>query len=84
MFEIVMFFLGYVLDLLLVITGGLVIRLLSFGRWRTESQNNYERRVVAAAGALSFVRDGKRVITTTGLWIAGLAIYLLIALAFLI
>lgn len=83
MAEIVASFAWLVAELLLAYTGKAVIWLLSFGRWRTESLREDESRVFAAAGALSFVRDGKRVITTTGVVFAGLAFYLLLALAWL-
>ena len=40
-----------------------------------------EESVHGAAGALSFVRDGQRVVTTTGLGLLGFIFYLLLAVA---
>ena len=78
MAEIIASFVWLVVELLLVGTGKAVIWAFSFGRWRSESLREDESRVFAAAGALSFVRDGKRVITTTGMLFAGLAFYVLL------
>jgi hypothetical protein len=62
-------------ELLLVLTGKAVVWSISAGRWRGESLREDESRVIAAAGALSFIRDGRRVVTTTGMLFAGLAFY---------
>ncbi len=62
-------------EVLIVFTGALVIRVLSFGRWRTEDARNKEARMFAPAGALSFRRDGQRVVTANGVYIAGSAFY---------
>lgn len=67
-------------ELLLVFTGKAVICSVSVGRWRSESVIGDEGRIFGAAGALSFVRDGQRVVTPTGLLFAGLAFYILLAL----
>jgi hypothetical protein len=69
-------FLAFVLfEVILVTTGRLVVRGATLGRWRGEQLGRKESRVFAAAGALSFVRDGRRVITSTGLLFIGLAFY---------
>jgi len=56
-------------------TGRLVVWLVSFGKWRGELLFGDEGRIYGAAGALSFVRDGKRVISETGLLFVGVAFY---------
>ena len=84
MAEIVASFVWLVVELLLVGTGKAVIWAISFGRWRSESLGEDESRVFAAAGALSFLRDGRRVITTTGMLFAGLAFYVLLIVASLL
>lgn len=62
-------------EVLLVLTGKTLVFLLSCGAWRSESMRGNESGVHAAAGALSFVRDGRRVITVTGQQLAGMAFY---------
>jgi hypothetical protein len=84
MTEIVASCVWLVVELLFVCTGKAVIWSLSLGRWRSESLLEDESRVFAAAGALSFVRDGKRVITTTGMLFAGVAFYVLLVVASLL
>ena len=78
MAEIITAFVWELLELFLAFTGKFVVWALSFGRWRSESLRENESRVFAAAGALSFVREGQRVITSTGLVFAGLAFYILL------
>lgn len=51
------------MELVLALTGKFVVWVVSFGRSRSESLREDERRVFAPAGALSFVRDGQRVVT---------------------
>ena len=65
----------FVFDFVLVGTGKLVIILLSLGQWRCESIFGNEGQIHGAAGGLSFVRDGRRVITTTGMTIVGFFFY---------
>jgi len=77
-------FIWGLLELVLALTGKFVVWVLSFGRWRSESLREGESRVFAAAGALSFVRDGQRVITTTGLFFVGLAFYVLLVVLWLV
>ena len=59
-------------------TGRLVVWLITFGRWRGEPLLDDEGRIYGAAGALSFVRDGQRVITDTGLLFVGIAFYVVL------
>lgn len=70
------------LELVLVWTGRGVIAAVSLGRWRGEQIQAREAKLYSAAGALSFVRDGQRVITANGLFFAGLGFY--VALMFLL
>ena len=66
---------GGVLGVIAIQTGRVVVRLVSFGKWRGESLFGDEGRIYGAAGALSFVRDGRRVITDTGLLFVGVVFY---------
>ena len=84
MAEIITAFVWELLELILAFTGKFVVWALSFGRWRSESVRENESRVFAAAGALSFLRAGQRVITATGLVFAGLAFYILLVLLALV
>lgn len=70
------------LELILIQTGRVVVTLLTLGRWRGEHTRKSEGRIHAPAGALSFVHDGRRVITTNGLLFVGLGFY--VVLGFLI
>ena len=65
---------GYLLiDIVVVTAGRLVLAVLTLGRWRGEALDGQEARIHSAAGALSFVRDGQRVLTRNGLALLGLA-----------
>lgn len=64
-----------VLDTLLVLTGKVVVRLASFGQWRGERLTQGEARTYGPAGALTFLRDGQRVVTGLGLTIVGALFY---------
>ena len=64
-----------VVDKLLIGTGRAVVCALSFGQWRGENTEENEGKIYGAAGALSFVRDGQRVVTETGFSIAGVLFY---------
>lgn len=67
-------FTGWLLiDVLLIALGRLAVFIASLGRWRGDRLGGDEAKVHAAAGALSFVHEGRRVITRTGLLFAGLA-----------
>ena len=61
-------------------TGRVVVWLVSFGQWRGEQLIGDEGRIHGAAGALSFVRDGRRVITDTGLLFFGVTFYVVLFL----
>jgi hypothetical protein len=78
MAEIVASLVWGLMELVLAFTGKFVVWVVSLGRWRSESLREDESRVFGAAGALSFVRDGQRVVTTTGLCFAGVAFYVLL------
>jgi hypothetical protein len=66
------------LEIVLVITGRFLVSLVSLGRWRGESLKGNEGQIHGAAGALSFHREGKRVITHTGQLFLGAAFYVLL------
>lgn len=68
-----------VVELLFALTGKGLVSLLSFGKWRGEALNGNEARLHAAAGSLSFVLDGQRVVTAAGLTLVGMAFYGLLA-----
>jgi uncharacterized integral membrane protein len=79
MTDLVVAVLWSAVDALLIFTGALVVRVLSLGRWRTEHARHQEARMFAPAGALSFRREGQRVVTASGLYIAGSLFYVLLA-----
>ena len=79
MTDLVVAVLWSAVDVLLIFTGALVVRLLSLGRWRTEHVRHKEARMFAPVGALSFRREGQRVVTASGLYIAGSLFYALLA-----
>lgn len=79
MTEFLVAMLWSVVEVLIVFTGAQVIRVLSFGRWRSERWSSNEARTLSAAGALSFRHDGQRVVTTNGLIFVGLLFYGLLA-----
>ena len=64
-----------VVEVFLALTGKVLVFLLSLGAWRSESIMGNESSIYAAAGALSFVRDGRRVITVTGQQLLGMVFY---------
>jgi hypothetical protein len=59
-------------------TGRVVVWLISLGKWRGEQLTTDEASIYSAAGSFSFIRDGKRVITDTGLMFFGIAFYVLL------
>lgn len=65
-------------EFVLVVTAKWLVPPLSLGRWRGELLDGSEGRVHGPAGALSFQRDGKRVLTPTGLLFVGVAFYALV------
>lgn len=60
------------LELPLIFLGRLLVRVLTAGRWGFESLSKNESAAHAAAGALTFVSEGRRVVTVTGQQFAGL------------
>lgn len=71
---------GAVLGVITIQIGRLAVWIFSLGKWRGEPLFGDEGRIFGAAGALSFVRDGQRVITETGLLFAGIASLIALAL----
>jgi len=65
---------GTVIGVIAIEIGRFAVRVFSLGRWRGETRLGDEGRIFGAAGALSFVRDGQRVVTDTGLLFAGIAL----------
>jgi hypothetical protein len=77
-------FVGWLLlEVLLASIGRSAIFVFTFGRWRGERFGGDEGRTHGKAGSLSFVLDGQRVITQTGLLFAGLSALILLAVAVL-
>lgn len=72
--EIVAAFLG----LTVIQTGRVVVWLVSFGQWRGEKFFGDEGRRHSAAGALSFILEGRRVVTETGLLFVGITFYVVL------
>lgn len=75
---------GGVLGVIAVQTGRIVVWLVSFGKWRGEPLFGEEGRIYGTAGALSFVRDGRRAITDIGLMFVGVAFYVILLAAIVI
>lgn len=65
-----------IFELVFIGTGKVLVMVFSLGQWRGESIFGKESQIHGAAGALSFVRDGQRVITTTGMTIVGFLFYI--------
>ena len=81
MVEVIALLLWSCIDLVLVLTGKIVVTAASFGQWRGERWRSKESRIHGAAGALCFKRDGQRVFTTTGLlWVGALFYVLLVVI----
>lgn len=74
---------GGVLGSAAIQTGRAIVWLVSFGKWRGEPLLGNEGRTYGAAGALSFTRDGRRVITETGLLFIGVAFYVILFAIFI-
>jgi hypothetical protein len=72
------------LELLVRQTGRLVVWAVSFGRCRSVSLLSDEDRIHGPAGALSYVHQGKRVVTGTGLLFVGALFYILLVLCLLL
>ena len=69
-----------VITVVVVGTGRVLVTVLTMGRWRVASMFSTEEQVHGPAGALSFVRDGQRVVTTTGQGFLGFGFYVLVAI----
>ena len=81
MAEVIAWLLWSSIDLVLVLTGKIVVTAASLGQWRGERWRSKESRIHGAAGALCFKRDGQRVFTTTGLlWVGALFYVLLVVI----
>ncbi|WP_231394120.1 hypothetical protein [Pseudacidovorax intermedius] len=65
-------------------TGRFVVAIISLGRWRGTFRRNNEERIYGAAGALSFRRDGTRIITTAGLCWIGFLFYCFLGIAIML
>lgn len=63
------------INVVLVLTGKVLIALVSLGQWRGERLMKNEARIYGPAGALTFVRDGQRVVTALGLSVLGGVFY---------
>jgi hypothetical protein len=81
MFEVIIALLWLLVDVFFVTTGALLIRLVSFKRWKAEPRQSSEHRVRSAAGSLSFRRDGNLVFTTQGQAVLGALVWLIVLLA---
>ncbi len=66
-------------DLVFTVIGRVAVWMFSLGRWRGEPLGGDEGRIYAPAGALSFTREGRRVITHTGQLFAGVAFSVVLA-----
>ena len=69
-----------VVEVVLIQTGRAAVWSASLGRWRGENISEKEGRIYGPAGALSFLREGRRVVTANGMLFAGILVY--VALAF--
>ena len=78
MTEFVVAMLWSAVEALVVFTGAQLVRVVSLGRWRTVRRGDDEARICGAAGALSFRRDGQRVVTADGSMWMGLLFYALL------
>ena len=63
-------------EVLLVLTGKVVVAVATIGRWRGEHLAKSEAHIYGPAGALSFKREGQRVITATGMLLIGVLFYI--------
>lgn len=66
------------LEVVLILTAKGLVWLVSFGKWRGESLLTNEASIHSAAGSLSFVLNGQRVVTSAGLTLIGMAFYAMI------
>jgi hypothetical protein len=68
---------------ILVLTGKAIVAVVTLGRWRGEHLTKSEAHVYGPAGALSFKREGQRVITATGMLLVGVLFYLALGVVLL-
>lgn len=73
-----------VFEVVLIQTGRAAVWSASFGRWRGENLAENEGRIYGPAGALSFFREGRRVVTANGMLFAGVLFYVALAFALLV
>lgn len=71
-------------EVVLLNTGRAVVFLATLGRWRGERLGGKEGRIHGPAGALSFKRDGQRVVTVNGLLLVGIAFYIALVFALIV
>lgn len=82
--DIIAFVAWLVVEVVLIRPGRAVVWSASFGRWRGESVQDKEGRIYSPAGALSFRRDGQRVVTINGLLFAGVGFYVTFVFALIL
>ena len=70
-------------EVVLVLTGKAVVAIATVGRWRGEHLTKSEAHVYGPAGALSFKREGRRVITATGMLLIGVLFYVALGVVLL-
>jgi len=73
-----------VFEVVLIQTGRAAVWSASLGRWRGENLAKNEGRIYGPAGALSFLREGRRVVTANGMLFAGVFFYVALAFALLV
>ncbi|MBX3587083.1 MAG: hypothetical protein KF796_10600 [Ramlibacter sp.] len=64
-----------VVEVVLIQTGRVAVWFATLGRWRGERITENEGRIHGPAGALSFVREGRRIVTASGMLFAGILFY---------
>ncbi len=76
-------FLSTALDVLMTLTGKLLVPVISFGRWRASPLGTNEESIHSAAGSLWYVRDERLVVTHTGQLFLGVIFYIVLAISLL-
>ncbi len=71
----------WLLNLLLIMIGRFVICIATFGSWKCEALTSNDQAIHAAAGALWYTRDGRRVVTPTGQTLTGFLFCVALVLA---
>ena len=67
--------LGFAFAWLFAMTGRAVVRVLTVGRWQSEPFGSKDSSVYSAAGALTYLRNDRRIVTETGTMLVGFAFY---------